>query len=124
MSTVHASSAQTSQQPQASSSWRQLWSNEDWWSIWIGLGVVIAGYLLFTNGKSLAWIGVTPPRWSSFAQIGTHLAANAGRYAAQFLLFAVLFSVAVKAIGYRLSEFVPAFAFVYVLSLLIFVLGQ
>ena len=57
-------------------------------------------------------------------QIGSHLAANAGRYGAQFLLFAVLFSVAVKAIGYRLSEFVPAFVFVYVLSLLIFVLGQ
>ena len=121
---VHASSARTSPQPQASSPLRQLWTNEDWWSIWIGLGLVIVAYLLFSNGSTLAWIAVTPPRWSTFAQIGAHLGANAARYAAQFGLWIVLFSVAVKAIGYRLSEFVPAFVFVYVLSLLIFVLGQ
>src|SRR6185369_10406461 len=71
-----------------------------------------------------AWIAVTPPRWSTFAQIGAHLGGNAVRYAAQFALWLVLFSVAVKTIGYRLSEFVPAFVFVYMLSLLIFVLGQ
>src|SRR5262249_13341295 len=76
------------------------------------------------NGSSLAWIAVTPPRWSTFAQIAAHLGANASRYGAQFLLWTVLFSVAGKAIGYRLSEFVPAFVFVYLLSLLIFVLGQ
>jgi uncharacterized integral membrane protein (TIGR00698 family) len=121
---VQAPSTHTSPQPQTSSSWRQLWTNEDYWSIWIGLGIVIAAYLLFANRSSIAWIAVTPPRWSTFAQIGAHLAANAGRYAAQFLLWVVLFGIAVKAIGYRLSEFVPAFVFVYVLSLLIFVLGQ
>jgi uncharacterized membrane protein YadS len=122
-SAIDTSPARRSPQ-RRSSSWRQLWTNEDWWSIWIGLGLVIVAYLLFRNGSGLAWIAVTPPRWSSFAQIGAHFAANASRYGAQFLLFAVLFSVAVKAIGYRLSEFVPAFVFVYVLSLLIFVLGQ
>src|SRR5215471_12444926 len=124
MSTAgHVSSAHTSPQPEASSSWRQLWTTEDWWSIWIGLGLVIVAYLLFSNGSSLAWISVTPPRWSTFAQIGAHLGANAGRYAAQFALWLVLFGIAVKAIGYRLGEFVPGFVFVfvYVLSLLIFV---
>jgi uncharacterized integral membrane protein (TIGR00698 family) len=120
---IDASSSSTSPQ-QTFSSWRQLVNSEDAWSIWIGLGLVIAAYLLFSNGSSLAWIAVTPPRWSTFGQIGAHLAANAARYGAQFLLWTVLFSVAVKAIGYRLSEFVPAFVFVYVLSLLIFVLGQ
>jgi len=121
---AHASAADTAPQPQASLSWRQLVNSEDGWSIWIGLGLVIVAYLLFANGSSLAWIAVTPPRWSTVAQIGAHLGANAGRYAAQFALWIVLFSVAVKSIGYRLSEFVPAFVFVYLLSLLVFVLGQ
>jgi uncharacterized integral membrane protein (TIGR00698 family) len=120
---INPSTARTSPQPETSSV-RQLWTNEDWWSIWIGLGLVIVAYLLFSNGSSLAWIAVTPPRWSTFAQIGAHLGANAARYAAQFGLWLVLFSIAVKAIGYRLSEFVPAFVFVYVLSLLVIVLGQ
>src|SRR6476646_11699272 len=105
---VRGTGAQTSPQPQASSSWRQLLNSEDGWSIWIGLGLVIVAYLLFTNGSSLAWIAVTPPRWSTFQQIGAHLGGNAVRYAAQFALWLVLFSVAVKTIGYRLSEFVPA----------------
>ena len=74
--TAAASAAHTSPQ-QTSSSWRQLVNSEDGWSIWIGLGLVIAAYLLFANGSSLAWIAVTPPRWSTFGQIGAHLAANA-----------------------------------------------
>ena len=100
---IPASAAQTSPQPHPASSWRQLSSSEDGWSIWIGLGLVIVAYLLFRNGSSLAWIAVTPPRWSTFAQIGAHLGGNAARYAAQFALWLVLFSVAVKTIGYRLS---------------------
>src|SRR5262252_5341399 len=108
----------------ASSGWRQLVASEDGWSIWLGLGLAAAAYVLFARGSSLGWIAVTPPRWSTFAQIGAHLGANAGRYAAQFVLWAVLFGTAVTSIGYRLREFLPAFVFVYAVSALIFVLGQ
>src|SRR5262245_39331415 len=82
--------------------WHQLIASEDGWSIWLGLGLAAASYALFARGSSLNWIAVTPPRWSTFAQIGAHLGGNWARYAAQFVLWAVLFGVAVKAIGYRL----------------------
>ncbi len=104
--------------------WRELWLKEDWWAIWIGLGLVIVGYFLFAHGSSLKWIAVTPSKWSNFAQLGAHFSANVVRYLAQFLLWLVIFGGALTALGHRPQEFIPSFVFLYALSVLIFVLGQ
>jgi uncharacterized integral membrane protein (TIGR00698 family) len=103
---------------------RDLWTKEDWWAIWLGLGLVIAAYLLFANDSSLKWIAVTPARWSSFAALGAHFAASWPRYAVQFLLWGALFTAALSALGFKVREFLPAFAFLYFGSLVIFALGQ
>ena len=29
---------------QVTSGWRELWLKEDWWAIWLGLGIVVIGY--------------------------------------------------------------------------------
>jgi hypothetical protein len=110
--------------PSAASGWRELWIKEDWWAIWIGLGVVVLGYALFANGLSLKWIAVTPEKWSSFSQLGAHFAANAPRYLAQFAAWLALFSLALAALGHRARDFAPSFLFLYVFSVAIFALGQ
>ncbi len=107
-----------------STGWRELWLKEDWWAIWLGLGIVLAAYVLFANGSSIKWIAVTPAKWSSFAQLGANLAANAGRYVVQFLFWLAVFSVALSALGHMARAFVPAFVFLYLVSLVIFVIGQ
>ncbi|HXQ66879.1 MAG: hypothetical protein ACHQRJ_20460 [Alphaproteobacteria bacterium] len=33
--------------------WHELWRKEDWWAIWLGLGIVVVAYLLFANAFSL-----------------------------------------------------------------------
>ncbi|HUK09316.1 MAG TPA: putative sulfate exporter family transporter [Stellaceae bacterium] len=104
--------------------WRELWVKEDWWAIWIGLGLVIVAYLLFANGSSIRWIAVTPARWSTFSQLGEHFISNLSRYVAQLLLWLALFSIALTALGYKAREFVPAFGFLYLASVLIFAIGQ
>jgi uncharacterized integral membrane protein (TIGR00698 family) len=113
--------------PAASSAtrgWRELWLKEDWWAIWLGLGLVIAAYLLFADGTSLKWIAVTPEKWSSLDQLLAQIAANAPRYLAQFALWIVVFTVALSALGFSARDFWPAFAFLYVASLVIFAIGQ
>jgi len=110
--------------PTATTGWRELWLKEDWWAIWLGLGIVIVGYILFLNGASLKWIAVTPEKWSSLDQLGAHFANNALRYLAQFALWIVVFSVALSALGYPARAFLPSFVFLYVFSVLIFTLGQ
>lgn len=97
---------------------------EDWWAILIGLGLVIAATLLFLNGGTLRWLAVLPPRWKEFAQVTADLGANWPRYLAQFLFWLVSFSVALRALGYRLAEVVPAFTLLYLAAYAIFVVGQ
>ena len=35
------------------SGWQELWRTEDWWAVWLGLGLTAVAYLLFVNGSSL-----------------------------------------------------------------------
>jgi uncharacterized integral membrane protein (TIGR00698 family) len=104
--------------------WRELWLKEDWWAIWLGLGIVVVAYAFFANGASIKWIAVTPAKWSTFDQLAAHFSANAARYAVQFVAWLVLFSVALTALGHRARDFVPSFVLLYVLSVAIFALGQ
>jgi uncharacterized integral membrane protein (TIGR00698 family) len=104
--------------------WRELFRREDWWALWIGLGLVATGYLLFTQGGSLKWLAVTPPKWSTANQLREHFAHTGWRYVALFVLLASLFSIALRAMGYRLREFLPSFACLFILSLAICTLGQ
>jgi Sec-independent protein secretion pathway component TatC len=72
------------------SGWRDLWLKEDWWAVWLGLGLVIAAFALFVAGSSIAWIAVAPAKWSTFSELILQLAANAPRYFAQCGLFLAL----------------------------------
>ena len=79
--------------------WRELWLKEDWWAIWLGLGIVLVAYLFFANGASIKWLAVTPAKWSTLPQLGAHFASNYGRYVAQFIAWLAVFTVALSALG-------------------------
>ena len=79
--------------------WRELWLKEDWWAIWLGLGIVVVALALFARGASIGWIAVTPPKWSSFAQLGAHFASSWPRYVVQFIAWLAVFSLALSALG-------------------------
>jgi uncharacterized integral membrane protein (TIGR00698 family) len=104
--------------------WRELWLKEDWWAIWLGLGIVLAAYLLFTHGGSLKWIAVMPAKWTTFDQLRQHFTDNAERYAAQLVLWIVIFSFALIALGHKAKDFIPAFILLYFLSVITFAIGQ
>ncbi len=101
-----------------------FWQLEDWWAVLLGLGLVALGYALFESGSSLSWLAVVPPSWSTPHQLLAHFAANWERYAAQFLVWLVIISVALVTLGYRLRETIPGFLFLYIVSVVIFAIGQ
>ncbi|HEX4766837.1 MAG TPA: putative sulfate exporter family transporter [Lichenihabitans sp.] len=107
-----------------SSGWRELWLKEDWWAIYLGLGLVIVGTLMFEQGSSLTWLAVTPAKWSSLGQLLGDMAANAPRYLAQSAFWLGAFSLALGVLGYRAREFVPGILLLYGLGLAIFAAGQ
>src|SRR5579872_4941765 len=90
--------------------WRELWLKEDWWAIWLGLGIVLVAYLFFANGSSIKWLAVTPVKWSTPSQLGAHFAGNYLRYIAQFIAWLTVFAVALSALGYKARALVPSFA--------------
>jgi hypothetical protein len=106
------------------SRWTELWRKEDWWAIWLGLGIVAAGLVLFQYGTGLRWLAVLPPRWSSMGQLSQHFAENWLRYVAQFAFWTAAFTAAISTMGFKPREFLPAFTFLYALAVAVFVIGQ
>jgi uncharacterized integral membrane protein (TIGR00698 family) len=103
--------------------WKELVFKEDWWAVWIGLAWVLASYLCFQKHTSLEWIAVAPKKWASLAQLSGDFVSKLPRYAALGGLLLSLFALAGKVLGHSLRAFVPAFGFIYLLSLAINVLG-
>jgi uncharacterized membrane protein YadS len=106
-----------------SSFWSDVIRKEDWWAIWIGLGLVVVAAVLFTNGQSIKWIAVAPQKWSQVSQVGKQLQAHWVQYLSLFVLWSVLFGIAAAALGIRVSRFLASFAFIYVVTLALYFLG-
>jgi uncharacterized membrane protein YadS len=110
--------------PRESSSGSQLFRQEDWWAIWIGLGLVAVAVLLVANSSSIKWVAIAPGKWGHLSDAFAQLRAHAAQYVALFALFAGLFGIGTSALGFRFSRFLPAFALVYVTTLVLYFLGQ
>lgn len=103
--------------------WRELYVKEDWWAIWLGLGIVLLAWIFFANGSTIKWIAVTPKKWSTLDQLVSDFAAHFDQYLAQFLFWLTIFAASTRAMGQKLVHFIPAFVFVYVASMIIIMIG-
>jgi len=105
------------------SPWRDLLRKEDWWSIWIGLGLIAVAVTLFAAGSSIKWIAVAPQKWTHLADVTAQLKVHGLQYAALFLLWAVAFGIGAAALGTKITRFLPAFLLVYLGAGSIYFLG-
>jgi len=103
--------------------WKELYLKEDWWAVWLSLGIVVVGYLAFASGHSISWIAVAPAEWSTLGQLWMDFSAHIGQYAGQFILWGLIFSISLRVLGFQLSAFLTSFVFVYVFSIIIFMIG-
>jgi uncharacterized integral membrane protein (TIGR00698 family) len=103
--------------------WAEIWLKEDWWAIWLGLGIVVVAYLFFANGASIKWIAITPGKWSNFSELTADFTSHITQYVAQFILWLIVLSVSMRIMGHKLGEFIPSFVFIYVVSIVIFMIG-
>jgi uncharacterized membrane protein YadS len=107
--------------------WKELYLKEDWWAVWLGFALMVLSILLFQSGSSniLKALAINPGglKWTSFGQLAGHFAQNAHLYLYQFVFWLVLFGATTAIMGAKLKEFVPAFIFLYVGSIIMFAIA-
>jgi uncharacterized integral membrane protein (TIGR00698 family) len=106
------------------SGFQKFWSKEDWWAVWLGLGVIILAYVFYLAGSSISWIAVSPSKWSTLSELSAQFSKNGIRYLALLVAFLVLFTIVISFIGQKPKAFIPSFIFVFILSTLIYAAGN
>ncbi|WP_162485098.1 YeiH family protein [Carboxydothermus hydrogenoformans] len=97
---------------------------EDWWAVYLGIGIVLVALILYKMGLSIKPIAVAPPKWESFSEVTKHFAENGMIYVYLYLMFLVLFSISVKFMGFNVGEFIKGFTIIYLLTVIVLVLGS
>ncbi|MBI4870105.1 MAG: putative sulfate exporter family transporter [Candidatus Riflebacteria bacterium] len=100
-----------------------LFKTEDYWAVWLGMGILALALGLFSSGGSLAPWAVTPGEWSSLSQLRADLVKSSGPFVVIFLGFGLAFSLSLRLLGRSLREFVPGFAILFAASIGIFYLA-
>lgn len=108
----------------SSMGWRELWLKEDWWAIWLGIGIIFIALMFFAGNGTLKPLAILPPRWDSFSQLLGHFKVNFLWYIIQFIVWLVIFSVSTGIMGIKQKEFIPSFIFLYLLSIVVLSIGQ
>ena len=94
-----------------------LWKTEDWWAVWLGLGIVLLALGIFLAGGSIQAWAVTPGTWSTFSGLAADLVGHLTGYVIVFLLFGVVFTLSMAVMGRSISEYVPGYVILFVGSL-------
>ncbi|MDY6987778.1 MAG: putative sulfate exporter family transporter [Thermodesulfobacteriota bacterium] len=110
-------------QPPSAKGRSKLLTTEDYWAVWLGLGVIALAMGVFWAGGTIKSFAVTPGSWSSIGAIGQDFVKHFGAYAVICLGFGLVFSISMLAMGRSVKQFVPGYLIVFLGSLAIFYLA-
>jgi len=101
----------------------KLWKTEDYWAVWLGLGIVVLALTAYATGSSITGWAVTPGSWSEVGALVDDLVGHWAGYLTIFLVFGVVFTISMAIMGHKISEFVPGYVILFGGSLAIFYLA-
>jgi uncharacterized membrane protein YadS len=101
----------------------KLFKTEDYWAIWLGMGIIAVAMLAFWAGGSIKSIAVTPGSWSTFGDAAQNLSKNFFPYLILFLGFGSVFTLSIWMMGRSVKEFIGGYIIVFLGSLAIFYLA-
>lgn len=119
MNSVQVNQVSAGTQLPKQSRWRGFINKEDWWTVWIGLFLVVFAVILWAAGGTIKTFTPSFATWSDWASLSNTLADNALRTLLLFALLLVLFTIATSVLKVKASRFIPGFLLLFALSFLI-----
>lgn len=101
----------------------KLFTTEDYWAVWLGLGIIALAMIVFWAGGTIKPFAVTPGTWSAIDGIGEDFTTHLGAYLVIFLGFGAIFTLSMWAMGRSVKEFIGGYIIVFLGSLAIFYLA-
>ena len=102
---------------------QKLWKTEDYWAVWLGLGIVLLGLAVYSTGGSIAGWAVKPGSWSDLGGLAGDFAKHLRHYLIIFAVFGVVFTISMVAMGRNVRQFIPGFIILFVGSTAVFYLS-
>jgi uncharacterized integral membrane protein (TIGR00698 family) len=106
------------------SKWSSLWKKEDWWAVWLGLGIIIVALVFYFLGSTLKPLAVAPPKWENFDKVISHFATQTPWYLLQLLVWLVIFTFSTRVMGFNTKEYIPGFIILFISSTIILIAGK
>ena len=97
---------------------------EDWWAVYLGLGIVFVALIFYYFGGTLKALAVSPPKWESFNQVTEHFKTQIYWYLLQLLLWVVIFSISTAIMGFDIKKYIPGFIIIFIASAIILIVGK
>ncbi len=101
-----------------------LLTSEDWWSVYLGLGLLVITVLAFAMGSPLNMLKLAVPIQWPKGDLIAHFGANFGAYLSMYVLLAVFTGFAVAVMGGKVGQYLASFTVLFVAALLILTLGS
>ena len=93
-----------------SSIWSEVIRKEDWWAIWIGIGLIAVAVACSRAVKASSGSRLRRRNGRTWRMSARNCRRMAVQYLALFALWSVLFGIAASALGFRPARFVASFA--------------
>ena len=108
-----------------SGGWSDLWKQEDYWAMWLGLTIVLLAIVFWSIGNNfMNWIVLKIPNYSDYRTAISYISSHKSALLALYLFFLILYSIAVKVLTGEVKRFFVGFTFLFVMSVLVSVWGS
>ena len=101
-----------------------LLKKEDWWAVWIGLGVVIIALILWACGGNMSAIIVSFKSYDDFAVVPGMIIPQLPKILGLYVALAVVFTGAMAVMGKNVKNFLIGFTILYLMAIIVQILGS
>lgn len=108
-----------------SGKWSNLWKQEDYWAMWLGLAMLLLAIVFSSMGNNfMNWIVVKIPSYSDYQTALVYLSSQTSALIVLFVFLLILFSIAIKALTGEVKQFLAGFSFLFFLGVFVSVWGS